>query len=87
MRPMKRSRYPKLRDYDGFTIDPKEQTIRFACCDCALVHDMRVVITGKKKVQILFRRFNRGTAQLRRYAYGNLQQKPVNGWKMGRDNE
>ncbi len=80
------TRYTKFSDYDGFEIDPKKETIRFACCDCGLVHDMGVAIVGKKKVQIAFRRFNRGTAQLRRHSFGYLQQKAVSGkWRMRRE--
>ncbi len=76
-------RYPKLADYEGFEVDPKEETIRFACCDCGLVHDMAVVIVPKKRVQLAYRRHNRATAQLRRHLFGNLQQKPVRGkWRM-----
>ncbi len=81
-----KTRYPKLSNYEGFEIDPKEETIRFACCDCGLVHDMGVAIVGKKKVQIAFRRCNRGTAQLRRYSFGSLQQKSVGRWRMRREN-
>ena len=80
-----KTRYPKLKDYEGFEVNPKEETIRFACCDCGLVHDMGLAIVGKKKVQIAFRRFNRGTAQLRRHSYGYLQQKASGKWRMRRE--
>lgn len=84
------SRYPKLKDYEGFEIDSKDTFIRFACCDCGLVHDMNITVIGKRgfeidsRVEVAFRRFNRGTAQLRRHQYGNLQQRTVNGWRMRR---
>ncbi len=77
-------RYPKLKDYEGFKIDPKKQIIRFACCDCGLVHEMAVVVAKRGEVEIAFKRFNRGTAQLRRHRFGSLQQRSINGWKMGR---
>lgn len=82
--------YPKLKDYEGFEIDSKDTIIRFACCDCGLIHDMKIAVIGKRgielvqKVGVAFKRFNRGTAQLRRHRYGNLQQRPVNGWSMRR---
>ncbi len=80
---MSTGRYPKFSDYEGFEIDPKEETIRFACCDCGLVHDMGVAIVGRKKVQIAYHRHNRATAQLRRHSYDYLQQKPSRGkWRM-----
>ena len=83
------ARYPKLKNYEGFDIDPKETIIRFACCDCGLVHDMRVEIVSKKRVrrvQLTYRRCNRGTAQLRRHNFGNLQTKSIGRWRMRRDN-
>ena len=81
-----KSRYPKLKDYEGFEIDPKTTMIRLACCDCGLVHDINItVIAEGEKVDVAFKRFNRGTAQLRRHQYGKLQQQSVNGWRMRRD--
>ena len=40
--------------------------LNFACCDCALVHEMSVRVDGEK-VFISFRRNNRKTSALRRY--------------------
>ena len=85
------ARYPKLKNYEGFEINPEKETIRFACCDCGLVHDMGVAIVGNRaiggqKVQLTYRRCNRGTAQLRRHNFGNLQQKSVGRWRMRREN-
>ena len=83
--------YPKLKDYEGFEFDSKDQIIRFACCDCGLIHDMKIAVIGKRgfelvrRVEIAFKRFNRGTAQLRRHQYGTLQQQAINGWRMRRD--
>ena len=79
------TRYPKLKDYEGFEVDPKKETIRFACCDCGLVHDMGVAFVGKRRVQIAFRRNNRSTAQLRRHSFGYLHL-GHRGWRMRREN-
>lgn len=40
--------------------------LNFACCDCALVHEMSVRIEGAK-VFVSFRRNNRKTSALRRH--------------------
>ena len=40
--------------------------LNFACCDCALVHEMNVRVDGEK-VFVSFRRNNRKTSALRRY--------------------
>ena len=80
---MGKPRYPKLSDYEGVQIE-SDEIFRFACCDCGLVHDMAAVVVKKKTVEIAFRRFNRGTAQLRRHRFGSLQQRPINGWQMTR---
>ena len=84
------SRYPKMKGDEAFKFDSKDTFVRFACCDCGLIHDMKVAVIGKQgielgqRVEVAFKRFNRGTAQLRRHRYGNLQQRPVNGWRMRR---
>lgn len=84
------ARYPKLKDYEGFDIDSKDTILRFACCDCGLIHDMKIAVISKRgvelarRVQVVFKRFNRGTAQLRRHKFGSLQQRSINGWRMGR---
>ena len=69
------SKYKKLEDFEGFLVDPENETIRFACCDCGLVHDIGIAIE-EDKVGLVFVRRNRHTAQLRRYSYGDLQ-KPL----------
>ena len=44
----------------------KDGVLSFACCDCALVHEMRFKIEGDKLV-VMFKRNNRKTGALRRY--------------------
>ena len=73
------SRYPKLYDGEVFLIDTAEETLRLACCDCGLVHDVvvRVVVDEDPQpggvVGMALYRNNRSTGQLRRHRYGNLQ--------------
>ncbi len=69
---VKRTKYAKLRDYEAF-IFGRDTTVRFACCDCGLVHDMVVVDEKRGQHGVAFRRNKRATAQLRRYNYGYLQ--------------
>ena len=65
------SKYYKLKDYEPTFFDWRDTILRFACCDCGLVHDMKFVPKGADSF-VLFRRVNRSTAQLRRHRYGNL---------------
>lgn len=76
--------YPKIADYGEVEINPEEDHIRFACCDCGLVHDVAVSVSNKCKVGVAFKRFSRGTAQLRRHHFGGLQQRVVGKWRMVR---
>ena len=65
------SKYPELEDNEPTLFDWRTSTLRFACCDCGLVHDIVFVPNGAKSF-VLFKRKNRSTAQLRRYKVGNL---------------
>ncbi len=67
------SKYNKIQNYEEVAINPSTDIFRYACCDCGLVHDMRIVIEGDDEATVAFRRQNRATAQLRRYGWGNLQ--------------
>ena len=78
------SKYPKLADYEGFLIDPKEEVIHFACCDCALVHVMALAHEDNGKIGVAFKRESRATAQLRRHEYGGLQQRRGGRYRMVR---
>lgn len=67
------SKYGKIEDYEEVVFNPSTDILRFACCDCALVHDMRIIIESNDKAMVVFRSHHRATAQLRRYKWGNLQ--------------
>ena len=60
------SNYPELEDDEKTYFDWRTATLRFACCDCGLVHDIDFVPRGAKSY-VTFRRHNRATAQLRRH--------------------
>ena len=40
------SKYRKLNNYEGVDIDREDGLLRFACCDCGLVHTMAFVVEG-----------------------------------------
>lgn len=42
------------------------QLLKFACCDCGLVHDIGLAIEKNGNLGIALRRNNRATGQLRR---------------------
>lgn len=70
-----KGKYPKLKDYAATIIDTsKNELLELACCDCSLVHFIKLDIIGGVKVQIAFKKNKRATAQLRRHNYGDLQQ-------------
>lgn len=82
------SKYEQLKDNEISIIDPEKQILRFACCDCGLVHDYKFII-NKGKIEMAIRRHNRATAQLRKNGYGYLSlvdPKSSLKWKMVRIN-
>ena len=74
------SKYPKLQDEEVCEFDMDNEYLRFACCDCGLVHTFAIFIVDKKPRTMGFacKRERRATAQLRRHKYGFLQ-RPVKG--------
>lgn len=86
-----KGRYPRIKDYEGFEIDPKEEMLRLACCDCGLVHSIAIVVSRENPykmpvspgmVKLAFRREPRATAQLRRHKFGGLQNRRIGKWTM-----
>lgn len=58
-------KYEQLVDGVGTTL-PSGKIVRFACCDCGLVHDMVVVSNDRKPIGFAVRRNARATAGRRR---------------------
>lgn len=58
-------RYPVLTDGDAITIKPGE-ILRFACCDCGLVHNMAFAFE-EGEIGIAIERNRRATGQKRRH--------------------
>lgn len=59
------ARYPVLNDGDAITIKPGE-ILRFACCDCGLVHNIAFAFEDGE-IGIAIARNKRATGQKRRH--------------------
>lgn len=59
------SRYHVLTDCEGVKLE-SGIPFRFACCDCALVHDIVIVSTDEKPVGFAVKRNKRATSARRR---------------------
>jgi len=70
---MNKTKYIKARDFQPHIIDTKAEVYKFACCDCGLVHFMKMEIIDDSLVKLIFAQDKQATAQLRRHEYGSLQ--------------
>src|SRR5512139_3226592 len=61
---MAKSKYKQFHDHKEIEVQPGVG-LNFACCDCALVHDLQIRLEDGK-VFVSFTRDNRATGQLRR---------------------
>jgi len=75
------SKYKTLQDGKTYRYD-KESILRFACCDCGVVHDFDI---GQTRKYLYFRAIQkpRNSAQLRRCLYGKLH-RGVGKWVLKR---
>jgi nitroimidazol reductase NimA-like FMN-containing flavoprotein (pyridoxamine 5'-phosphate oxidase superfamily) len=62
------AKYPVLVDGEAITIKPGE-ILRFACCDCGLVHNMAFAFEDGE-IGIAIERNKRATGQKRRHMKG-----------------
>lgn len=67
---MANRRYEQLYDEQGIELE-SGKPIRFACCDCGLVHDMVIVSADSKPVGFAVRTNRRSTAGRRRFVLRN----------------
>jgi hypothetical protein len=61
-------RYVQRKNGEGWAVRNRER-FRIACCDCGLVHELVIVVSGKRKgtvIGIAAKRHERATAQKRR---------------------
>jgi hypothetical protein len=68
------SKYHVLQDGDGMEIESTGEVIRFACCDCGLVHRIALVIEENGKIGFSVKRDKRATGQKRRWRPNNRLQ-------------
>jgi len=73
--------YRKLKNCEGIELK-KGFILRFACCDCGMVHDVTIADRRKGNHALTFRRRNRATAQFRRLKQGFLQKEDSPKYRM-----
>ena len=69
----KRVTYPQLKKID---LNWRKEDLKFACCDCGLIHRMRFIVNGRQ-LRARFWRLNRNTGQYRRW--NNIRVREING--------
>ena len=78
------SKYPLVKDGESFDLDVDKQSLRLACCSCGHVHIIYVERKEEGKCEVILNTDRRGTAQLRRHFFGDLQKVNNTKWGMGR---
>jgi uncharacterized Zn finger protein len=78
---MKKEIYDEITD--SYIVKPP-MSFYLACCDCGLVHDIKISILKDKKIKLVFNRDDRRTAQIRRYGKTELQKNDER-WKLIRN--
>jgi len=67
------SKYSKLQNGEFIRINLDTEDLKFACCDCGLVHTIQFHKVNKNIWDFAFFRHVRATGQLRRHKFGYLQ--------------
>jgi uncharacterized Zn finger protein len=60
-------KYHNLQDGERFEVEAIGEVIRFACCDCGLVHQIAFALEDNGRIGIAVKRDNRSTGQKRRW--------------------
>jgi len=70
------SKYPRIKDGEPYQLDTTKYILRFACCDCGMVHDFvfNICPDNRTLVYTISQR-PRSTAQLRSHKHGDLHGK------------
>jgi len=64
--------YTQLKDGDTFELNPKGEKIKFACCDCGLVHDIAFAVEENGNIGVALQRNIDATEKRRKeIAYSN----------------
>ncbi len=68
------------KDEEKTIVIPNKQILRFQCCDCGLVHDIKLKSSNDNPVTLIFVRNNRATGQLRRRRQITFLNRKLWGW-------
>lgn len=74
------SKYERMDDGQVYQINIDEGCLRYACCDCGMVHEITFCLEGDM-LMFKYEQIPRATAQLRRHKFGNLHN-CVGRWSM-----
>ena len=69
---MAKTKYRKRESGEPWVFNPQKKVWRIACCDCGLVHLVRVKVSHRQNVTLYFWREQGCTGQLRRHGYGAI---------------
>lgn len=64
-------KYIAFRDGENKVIDTEGEILKLACCDCGLVHFMKITVLDDSVIRINFIRDKAATGQVRRHRYGS----------------
>ena len=76
-------RYDLVYDGESVDVNYKKDPLRWACCDCGLVHHFQYYLEGDV-LKIYSWRENRTTAALRRYGKAHLFNGSEGNWRIVR---
>jgi len=72
-------------DIEDLYIFKLPHTFYLACCDCGLVHNVKISMMKNGKIKFVIDRDDRRTAQIRRYGKTELQKNDDEMWKIIRN--
>lgn len=58
--------FEQLKDGDTFELDPKGEVIKFACCDCGLVHNIAFAVEENGNIGVALERDIKSTEIMRK---------------------
>lgn len=63
---MRRAEYEQLWNDEEFVIDQRKERLFVACCECGLVHEIKIKVKKDNKLGIIINRDDRKTKSFRR---------------------
>ena len=74
------SKYITMKDGEEHSINLTNEYVRYACCDCGMVHIINFSVS-EDKLSFTFTQDSRASGQMRRHRFGNLHE-GVSKWKL-----